>query len=416
MNSRESILALAIVATIGLGVAFQGWRARGPDVDVIASMVRAVALVERGHIPQRGNLTDLHAFRPPGHIWLMVPGASVLSDPRLVEIAATGLLYPLTLWGVFVLARRIYGSVIALWAVLFYAFSSIAINFAAVLQPKAYPVFTVWMVYGIVRWVSGRDARWLAASLLIFAFGTYVHIEMLPFALIYPVVWWRYRAPLRPAPIATALLLALVMWSPYLHFQIERGFIDMESQLLMQPLFPRAEIIDPYCGEVPSPARLTTIGAVMGEWRDRPAAAWELLMMNFETRVPGGPVVLLALVAAGTLMAWRARTGEAAVVAMAFAVPAAVLVLLTEPGVPRTIGVWPFEVVLIASCLGRALDAIRAHRLVRLAAVAAVSVICAINLQTLSRFRDAPVHGWSGVEPAQVEWAAFRSVRCEDER
>lgn len=417
MQKAAAIALVSVVAVAGLGLAFQGWRARGPDVDVIASMVRSVALAERAHIPRRGNLTDLNAFRPPGHVWLMAPAAAVFSDPRHVELASSALLYLATLCGVFVLGQRVFGGTVAAWATVLYAFSSIAINFAAVMQPKAYPLFTVWMVYCAVEWVRRRDARWLGASVVVWACGMYVHLEMAPYVLVYPLIWWRHRPPVRWPPFALALVFALVMWTPYLAFQQPRAFIDLRSQLFSKPLNVRGPIVSPYCGEEPVPATLTPMDARLGGWRERPAAIASLVMMNFETRVPGGPLILLALVAAGVISSLRAR-GEAGVIALALLAPGSVLVLLTEPGVPRSLGVWPFEILLIAAAATSVAGRIAggaASRIVQAAAMTALLVIVAVNLQTLQRVRDWRVNGWSGLAPVQVEWADFRSVRCSDE-
>jgi hypothetical protein len=417
MNKAASIGFVLIVGLAGLALAYQGWRTRGPDVDVIASMVRAVALVERGHIPSRGNLTDLNSFRPPGESWLLAPGVILLSDPRLVEIAATGWVYLATLAGVFILGRLVFGVRVATAATLFYAVSSIAINFAAVLQPKAYPFFTVWMLYCAVQWVKRRDARWLAASIVVWSAGFYEHIEMLPFALVYPAIWWRERPPIRLQPMIIGLILALVMWAPYLAFQRERGFIDLRSQLLSRPLDHRGAISNAYCGEDPEPAFLMPMDAKLGDWRQRPAAIAELVMMNFATRVPGGPLILLGLTIGGAVIAFRTgAAGAAGVIALAVIVPGLVLVLLTETGVPRLLGVWPFEILLIAACLDRVVASASSSKAAHAAAIVVVMVIVGLNLQVLQRVRDWPVHGWSGIEPAQVEWADFRSVRCEDER
>lgn len=415
MTRTAAATLISTVAVAGLILSFQGWRTRGPDVDVIASMVRSVALVERGHIPQRGNLTDLNSFRPPGLSWLLAPGALLFSDPRHAELTATGLLYLATLIGVFALGRQVFGPTVATWATVIYAFSSIAINFAAVMQPKAYPVFTVWMVYCAVMWVSRRDARWLGASLVVWASGLYVHIEMLPFLLVYPVIWWRFHPPLRLQPLAVTLLLVLVMWSPYLAFQQQRRFIDLRSQVMSQPLDPRATIVNAYCGEEPSEATALPLHARLGDWRDRPAAVAGLVLMNFETRVPFGPWLLLALTIGGAVLALRAGA-DAAVVAISVIVPGAVIVLLTEPGVPRTLGIWPFEVLLLTLCAIRLVQRVASSRAVIAGAMVALTMVVAINLQVLSRVRDWPVHGWSGLEPTQVEWRDFRSVRCSDER
>ena len=407
-------VVLVAAGAIGVLLAWQGWRGRGPDTDVIASMVRAAALVDRGAVPRRGNLTDHNSFRPPGLSWLLVPGVAMFDDPRQIELAACALLYVGTLAGVWALGRLLGGTHVAVLAWLFYAWSSVAIYFAHTMQPKAYPMFGVWMMYCVVRWVSTRSAGWFAAACVVCAAGMYVHIEMAILLVALPVAWWRGRPPLTMVAAATALVAIAVMWWPYIDFQRERGFVDLASQLLLKRIDQRGPETVPWCGEDPLPAP-----HFVDSERDHPGlvgrarAIPELVLMNFESRVPGAPFVLLAACTAGVLLAVRGRgraPERAQTVAGSLLVTVAILSLLTEPGVPRQQMVWPLEVLMIATVV----DRFRPSR--RLAAAVALLGCVAINAEVMTLVRHWAREGWSGVDPPQIQAADFRAARCEDER
>lgn len=406
---RSAILLAAIVIA-GLSLSWQGWRARGPDQDVMSSMVRTAALVERGRIPQRGNLTDHNSFRPPGLSWLLVPGVVAFDDPRRIELTGTGLLYAGTAIGVFMLARLWFGSAVGLTAAALYAASAIGIYLASTLQPKAHPFFCVWMIYCAARWIAARDVRWLAAAAIVCAAGTYVHVEMIAFAPIIPVAWWITRAPVTTRAVALAVAAILLMWSPYLVFQSHRGFVDLESQLLLKRIDQRGPEVVPYCGEEPTASPM-----FVDSPRDHPGAAarvaamGEMALMNFQTRVPAGDIVLLVLLAAALLAPFMPR-----LLVIAIVVPAAIVLPLTEPGVPRLLGIWPLELIAITALVmtGGARLGWRRSRIV--SAMMLVAMLVAVNGEALNRMRQWPSLGWGGLEPSAVEADDFRTSRCDD--
>ena len=309
-TNRLAAFALVVIGLSGLVVAFQGWQARGPDTDVIGAMVRTVALVERGHIPQRGTLTDNKSFRPPGNSWLAIPGVLLFDDPRLVELAGSGLLYLGTLAGVFVLGRYYFGTTVALFATFLYAFSAVPLYLAGNMLPRGHPFFCTWMVYCAARWIDDRNGRWLAASFVLWATGMYVHMEMAPLLLALPVLWWRFRPPVDAWSLAGAVVVALVMWSPYLAFERDRGFIDLQSQVFLRHLeYHPAESVE-WCGDAPQPNPRFEVETTPWDARAMVARGPEmadLMLGNLDTRVLGGEFILLALLGGGVVTAGAFR-------------------------------------------------------------------------------------------------------------
>ena len=155
-------------------------------------------------------------------------------DPRLAGALAAGVLHACTILGVFLLASRFLSFQLALAAALMYAFSGIGLAYAGTLWPRALPSFVVWMAWWTCRWASSGRALDLAASLVTWAAGTYVFLEMAPALLIVPALWVLRRPPVDLRAVALALLIAVVMWWPYLQLQVTRGGLDLRSQLLVE--------------------------------------------------------------------------------------------------------------------------------------------------------------------------------------
>ena len=324
---------MAGIIAVGLVIVFQGWRSRNPDWDVTHSMVQAVAIVERGEIPARDNLTDYNSFFPPGTTWLTVPGVLLFDDPRLVELLATSLLYVLTIAGLFLVGRRYFGVTTALIAVSLYAFSYVALRLGTELWPRGHPVFYIWIAYFAGQWVDRRNAWYLSCAIVVWAAAMNVHLENAPALFILPAVWWAYRPPIAWRPVAFAAAVTFVMWMPYLQFEWQRGFIDVQSQVLRRTIDQRGDEIFG-CGHVVTanpilqPAEQST-----SAWaRERGPAIADLLLANLQSRVLAGEMILFALLGYGLLAVvapQRAEPGQRRAIAIALALIAS-SVLITE--------------------------------------------------------------------------------------
>ena len=83
-------------------------------------------------------------------------------------------LYVGTLFGIFFLTRRYFGSTTALLAVAVYAFSELGLTAGSMLfLTYATRCFFVWMIYCVGRWVDHNDPKFLAGAILIWATGMY---------------------------------------------------------------------------------------------------------------------------------------------------------------------------------------------------------------------------------------------------
>ncbi|HEV3220196.1 MAG TPA: hypothetical protein VGZ48_10525 [Candidatus Acidoferrales bacterium] len=300
--SRKEIIggvaAVVLIGAVGLALALQGWKSRIPDAqDWVFDITSARALVAHGRIPDRGTVTSYLSFAPPGTAWLFVPGVMLFRDPRLAYLPAGGLLYLGTLAGIFFLSRRYLGQNIAVLAIVAYGLSMPALELANYPGPRAHPFFYVWMVYCICRWVEARDARYLAAALLIWAMGMFVFLGLAPAIFVSPVVWLLWRPPLRVRPLALAAFLALLLWYPYLRLEAGRRFADVRSQILLQPLTDSWGDQKAWCDpNLIPPSRLADQETPIGlreTFSTRVEAIVFGLVSNFQGAFPGTTLILL---------------------------------------------------------------------------------------------------------------------------
>ncbi len=227
-----------MVTALGLSLALQGWRSRIPEFDLLPYIDSVHQFLANGKFPDKGTLTSFGSYAPPGTAWLMLPGVFFLSDTRLYQYIGTAILYPLTLLGIFLLARRFFGTACGILSVVLYGLSEIGIGFAGSLWPRGHPLFYVWMVYWTERWITRRNANYLAAAIVAWALGMYVFMEIAPAFFIIPAVWLFYRPPVKLRPLLLAGILIIGIWYPYLRFEHTRSFSDIRSQVLRQRILP----------------------------------------------------------------------------------------------------------------------------------------------------------------------------------
>ena len=315
------VACILLVGALGPALALRGWRSSVPSTDVIPYIDGAHALLSRAQLPDRGVVTSLASYAPPGLAWVILPGFALLSDPRMFDVPGVVLLHLGTLIGIFLLARTCFGVRCALFSVLVYGLSERGLMFAGSLGlgsagPSGHPFFYVWMACWSYWWVARRDSRYLAAACLTWAVGMYVFMELAPAAVMVPVVWILYRPPVHLRPLALGVAVALLIWLPYLRFESARGFADIRSQLLVQDLTPAGysntrcdstltlrrwggASIQP-AADNPGPTTRTTRFVI---WSGgRVLAATRGLVGNFEGLIPGARLALLALTIAGLIV------------------------------------------------------------------------------------------------------------------
>lgn len=207
-------------------------------MDMIPHFYQAQKFITSGILPERGNLSTLCSFMPPGFAWLLLPGFFLFSDPRFFEWPASAFLYFGTLLGIFKLTDKFFGKHCAYLAVALYAFSKIGMENSTCLTLEPLAFFFIWMVYFSNLWIERRQTKYLAISMLIWSISMYIHMRMAPAFLILPALYLIYRPPLRLRPLIVAMVIIFLIWHPYLRFEFRRNFEDIKSQIFLKEMLP----------------------------------------------------------------------------------------------------------------------------------------------------------------------------------
>jgi Dolichyl-phosphate-mannose-protein mannosyltransferase len=446
-----------LVGLVGMVLALQGWRSRAPAFDMVTYFNSAEALLKTGTPARYGDVSSYRAFAPPGTTWLLAPGMLLLDDPRLYEKLGSALLHVATLVGVFLLARASLGIWCAYLSVVLYGLSGLGLSFAGSLWAIGHPAFYVWLAYFGVEWVARRDAKYLAAAIVVWTVGMYVDMAIAPAGFTLPALWLIYRPPLLSRYHLLTIGLTLAVWYPYFQFERSRAFADLRSLVLLRPI-PSPNPKDAWCNPDLSlaswsgsatPARLET-HTLPETRRDQRGVFHRVvsrghrlgtgLLANFKEVSPGSlsslVMLLLALstvlLSAGAVVrprsalgAWlmpraampvvSAESAKTGAMVVSLMVPWLILLVVAEVGRPeRFFWIWPLQAIALAGFATQILPRLRLPVVVlALCQVALVAAVVVPPSQTqLQRWlRD----GWAGPDPEEVRVVDFVAAQLRAE-
>jgi hypothetical protein len=227
----------------------EGWRNQTlSDSDLLPYFLGAEAQLHSGTFLDHGDLSSYNSFAPPGTVYWVLMGAAVMPDLRLYALPANFLLNLAAAILLYLLLRNALGRAIGMTAGLVYCISLLGYQS---IWPIGHPAYILSILTCTVWWIRSRNAWALFFACVIGAFGLYVDLAILPFLLILPFAWLIFRPPLRFFPILAALLIGILIWIPYLRFEVPRNFIDIRSLLLREPIQTPTELAPqvppPYC-------------------------------------------------------------------------------------------------------------------------------------------------------------------------
>ena len=226
-SARERSLLL-IVLLAGVVLCFSGWRAAydGTSIDEVGNRDNVRVLVEEGKIPVTSGLSLLGTYNPAGSSWYFLPSL-IFEDVRLGERFAGALLYLLTALGLYLLAKPVAGWRLALLLVTLYTVSSLGLFFEHTLRYRARPFAYVWLAYFLTTWIHDRRKWALAGAIVSTGYGILINFEMLPVLAGVAAVVWRFKPRFDRASAAVGAAAVILMWTPFLGMQVDRGFEDL---------------------------------------------------------------------------------------------------------------------------------------------------------------------------------------------
>jgi len=231
-HHRLAAFAIALTVVAALVVAGRGYRDFWISYDLLPDFKNASNFVDRGLLPEKGSLSSLGSYNPPGSSWLFVPGVWLFPrQPGLSQALGSALLFAGTIVGLVRLLGTTFSVATTVGAVAMFAFSNLGMFYASSLWARAHVLFYVWTVYFLQRWALGGRSNAGTAALAVFLLGLYWSFEIAPLVLLFPVVFVIYRPRIAPLSMVACVSVMLVVWSPYLRYEVTRSGVDVWSFL-----------------------------------------------------------------------------------------------------------------------------------------------------------------------------------------
>ncbi|MFQ3645986.1 MAG: hypothetical protein SNJ54_01205 [Anaerolineae bacterium] len=197
-------------------------------------------LYNGGAFPAHGTLASVAAYNLPGLVWLHLPALMVTSSPWLAMVLTLLWFNMLGTFAAYALGRELSHPLGGAAAALLFTFSEGAIAATTTAWAQLLlPTFFVGVALCLFRWKRTGHGGWMLAAGLtaLLAFMTHFSaVLLLPVMVVFwllsgAVVRWRWL--LLTAAMAGALL------APYLAFQAQRDFRDLQAFLTRRVQIPQ---------------------------------------------------------------------------------------------------------------------------------------------------------------------------------
>jgi 4-amino-4-deoxy-L-arabinose transferase-like glycosyltransferase len=187
--------------------------------------------VHYGLIPATSNGSSILTLHPPLTVYLLMLPALFSANPLWAAVM-TALFNVVAVLLTYIFTRRYFGRLAATIAALLYATAQTTIIFSRFIwQPTLLAPFTILFLFALFWGVVERRKGWLFPALVLL--GVMYQLHELTFLLAAPLVVALVLAPrtIRPRDLVLALVFLLLIFAPYLVWEVNTRFADIHTAL-----------------------------------------------------------------------------------------------------------------------------------------------------------------------------------------
>lgn len=182
-------------------------------------------------IPVTSNAASVGLSNPPAAVYILLLPAFLSANPLWAAVLQ-GLFTMLAVLLTYLFMRRYYGRLAAIVATLLYSISASTIHFARFIwQPNMMSPFILLFLFALFRGVVERRKGWFAPAVVLL--GLLFQLHQSTALLIAPLLLAIVLAAktIRKRDIALAAFLMLLIYLPYLCWEIHVHFVDIHALL-----------------------------------------------------------------------------------------------------------------------------------------------------------------------------------------
>jgi hypothetical protein len=165
----------------------------------------------------------------PLYYYLLAIPYGMSTNPT-VGIAFSNILNLCSIYLTYRLGTAMFGPPVGLIASALYAvFPMAVLSGKGLWNPGFIPFFSTLFVWTLWRFLMEYRPWMLALVLVLLGVLLQIHLSGAIFVLLLPVAFLLYRPPLRLKPLMAGLLGVALLFAPYMLFEIQQGFADMQK-------------------------------------------------------------------------------------------------------------------------------------------------------------------------------------------
>src|SRR2546421_317027 len=187
--------------------------------------------VHYGLIPATSNGSSIFTLHPPLTVYLLMLPAILSANPLWAAVM-TALFNVVAVLLTYIFTRRYYGRLAASIAALLYATAQTTIIFSRFIwQPTLLAPFTILFLFAIFWGVVERRKGWLFPALVLLGVMYQLHELTLLLATLLLVALLLAPRTIRPRDLVLALIFLLLIFAPYLVWEVNTKFADIHTAL-----------------------------------------------------------------------------------------------------------------------------------------------------------------------------------------
>lgn len=232
-RAREDHLLLAAILILGAWVRLSaldlGWFLE----DQVRDGMAVLGILSGRDFPLVGPQAafgTLNLVGPLYYYLLAIPYG--MSTNPVVAIAFINVLNLCSIYLTYRLGTAMFGPPVGLIASALYAvFPMAVLSGKGLWNPGFIPFFSTLFLWTLWRLLVGRRQWTLALVLVLLGVLLQIHLSGAIFVLLLPVAFLLYHPPLRLKPLMAGLLGVALLFAPYVLFEIQQGFPDVQKLL-----------------------------------------------------------------------------------------------------------------------------------------------------------------------------------------
>src|SRR3989440_1401180 len=187
--------------------------------------------VHQGLIPATSNGSSIYTLHPPLTVYFLMLPALFSANPLWAAVM-TALFNVVAVLLTYIFTRRYYGRLAATIAALLYATAQTTIIFSRFIwQPTLLAPFTILFLFALFWGVVERRKGWLFPALVLLGVMYQLHELTLLLAALLLVALLLTPRTIRPRDLVLALVFLLLIFAPYLVWEVTTKFADIHTAL-----------------------------------------------------------------------------------------------------------------------------------------------------------------------------------------